>query len=232
MEYKRPQSASVAGSVLKMSSMYHGVFLVLFLGVATARPEAGYSYSAPQRPSFAPQPTASGAGFSGSAQSFAPGPSFSGGGTTLVQKHIYVHVPPPEPEEPFHQHAVGGGGVAQKHYKIIFIKAPSPPQPTPAQIAQAAQNSEKTIVYVLVKRPEAPEDIVLPSAAPVTPSKPEVYFIRYKTQREQAPALPQPTHPAPSLPQPSLLPQTSAPSPIGRPAQQYGPPGGAPSGPY
>ncbi|XP_055690315.1 uncharacterized protein LOC129793877 [Lutzomyia longipalpis] len=179
-----------------------------------------------------------GAGFGGgSASGFGGGHSV--GGTTLVQKHIYVHVPPPEPEEHFRQHAIGGGGLAQKHYKIIFIKAPSPPTYSPAQIAQAAQNSEKTIVYVLVKRPDAPEDIVVPSAAPVTPSKPEVYFIRYKTQREQVgghtgpapipqgpaplPIPSQPSLPAPSLPQPSIAPA---------PASQYGPPGGPSGGPY
>lgn len=43
-----------------------------------------------------------------------------GGGTT-VQKHIYVHVPPPEPEE-FRPQRPISVGQAQKHYKIIFIK--------------------------------------------------------------------------------------------------------------
>lgn len=77
----------------------------------------------------------------------------------------------------------------RKHYKIIFIKAPSAPSIT-QQIAQAqAQSQEKTLIYVLVKKPE---DITIgsgPSAAPALPvSKPEVYFIKYKTQKEQAAA--------------------------------------------
>lgn len=58
-----------------------------------------------------------------------------------------MHVPPPEPEV-VHPQRIQQAGVAQKHYKIIFIKAPSPPAPTPAQIALAQQNQEKTIVYV------------------------------------------------------------------------------------
>lgn len=39
----------------------------------------------------------------------------------VVQKHIYVHVPPPEHEEPPPQRAIPVQQ-AQKHYKIIFIK--------------------------------------------------------------------------------------------------------------
>lgn len=103
--------------------------------------------------------------------------------STIIQKHIYVHVPPPDSEGP----AAGGAGEgvqAQKHYKIIFIKAPSPPTYSPAQIAAAqAANQEKTIVYVLVKKPEDHTDFEAPSSGPaVNPSKPEVYFIKYKTQ--------------------------------------------------
>jgi Domain of unknown function (DUF243) len=37
----------------------------------------------------------------------------------------------------------------------------------------------------LVKKPEEQQDIIIPTAAPTQPSKPEVYFIKYKTQKEQ-----------------------------------------------
>lgn len=47
-----------------------------------------------------------------------------------------------------------------------------------------AQNEEKTLVYVLVKKPDDIADITLPTAAPTAPSKPEVYFIRYKAKSE------------------------------------------------
>lgn len=100
-----------------------------------------------------------------------------------MQKHIYVHVPPPEPEEQFVQRPLQIAP-AQKHYKIIFIKAPSPPQYQAPIIPIQPQNEEKTLVYVLVKKPEAPQDIVIPTSAPTQPSKPEVYFIKYKTQKE------------------------------------------------
>lgn len=103
---------------------------------------------------------------------------------TLIQKHIYVHVPPPETEEVRPQQQLTSAGVAQKHYKIIFIKAPSAPAPSQAQIAAAAaQTQEKTIVYVLVKKPEDQATIVQQQQQAISqPSKPEVYFIKYKTQ--------------------------------------------------
>lgn len=77
--------------------------------VAVARPEAGYSYNAPSGPS-------AGGGYpSGPSTSYgAPAPS-------LVQKHVYVHVPPPETDIPPPRKPLTAAP-AQKHYKIIFIK--------------------------------------------------------------------------------------------------------------
>lgn len=73
----------------------------------------------------------------------------------------------------------------QKHYKIVFIKAPIPPTtPTPS-IPPLQVNEEKTIIYVLVKKIEQAPDIVIPTPASTPLSKPEVYFIRYKTETEE-----------------------------------------------
>ncbi|KAF5291102.1 hypothetical protein FQR65_LT20493 [Abscondita terminalis] len=75
-----------------------------------------------------------------SARVFGEGGGFGGG--TTVQKHIYVHVPPPEPEE-FRPQRPIPVGQSQKHYKIIFIKAPSPPAPTaPIIPVQTAKRRE------------------------------------------------------------------------------------------
>ncbi|XP_055548786.1 uncharacterized protein LOC129732196 [Wyeomyia smithii] len=183
------------------------VFVVLSVlaVVVSARPEppAGGGY-----PSYAP-PSFSSAGDLGS---YSGGQSQGGGGgynyqpaTQIVQKHIYVHIPPPEKEEPSYPRVVQSGA-PQKHYKIIFIKAPTPPQPKAPIIPPPPQNEEKTLVYVLHKKPEEPEEIVLPSAPPTKPSKPEVYFIKYKTQKEKKPE-------------------------YGPPKQEYGSPSGG-SGPY
>lgn len=50
----------------------------------------------------------------------------------------------------------------------------------------AQQNQEKTIVYVLVKKPDEIGDVAIPTVPPTQPSKPEVYFIKYKTQSANA----------------------------------------------
>lgn len=70
----------------------------------------------------------------------------------------------------------------QKHYKIVFIKAPAPPTPTVPNIPVQPLDEEKTLVYVLVKKPDDPPRLVIPTPASTLPSKPEVYFIRYKSQ--------------------------------------------------
>lgn len=120
------------------------------------------------------------------------GGSFSGdagfgGRQQIIQKHIYVHTPPPEPEEAHYQQHLASGGVAQKHYKIIFIKAPFTPQLSTAQLALATQSQEKTIVYVLVKKPDEYNGFSVPGGAPaIHPSKPEVYFIKYKSQKDNS----------------------------------------------
>lgn len=164
---------------------------------------------------------------------YAPSGVASGGGV-LVQKHIYVHVAPEEPEE-FRPQKQIAAGQATKHYKIIFIKAPSAPAPTAPTIPLQAQNEEKTLVYVLVKKPDDAPEISIPTAAPTQPSKPEVYFIRYKTQKETtggSSAIGESTGLGAigsSISTGSSSTSISGGS-AGRPAPSYGPPGQ--SGPY
>ncbi|CAH0547680.1 unnamed protein product [Brassicogethes aeneus] len=104
-------------------------------------------------------------------------------GGTQVHKHVYVHVAPEEPEE-IRQQAQIQAGVRQKHYKIIFIKAPSYSTQQQIIAQQNALKEEKTLVYVLVKKPDALADINIPAQAQAPINKPEVYFIRYKAQKD------------------------------------------------
>lgn len=131
-----------------------------------------------------------GGSFGGGGGSFGGGSFVGGGGSfgvsgggSTVQKHIYVHVPPPEPEDLAPPRIIPVAP-AQKHYKIIFIKAPAAPNPTVPVIPLQPQNEEKTLVYVLVKKPDDIPDINIPQPIPTQPTKPEVYFIRYKTQKD------------------------------------------------
>lgn len=98
----------------------------------------------------------------------------------IIHKHVYVHIPPPDEEEttktnpdlpPVH-----------KHYKIIFIQTPTPK--TTHYNLQIPRTEEKTIVYVLVKKTDEISDDVPSSVSPPITSKPEVYYIRYKTKEE------------------------------------------------
>lgn len=94
----------------------------------------------------------------------------------VVTKNVYVHVAPEEPEfvpaVRVHEPAP-----PRKHYKIIFIKAPSPPKYQAPVIPPQSQDEHKTLVYVLVKKPEAQPDVIVPSPVPTQPSKPEVIFL-------------------------------------------------------
>lgn len=70
----------------------------------------------------------------------------------------------------------------QKHYRIVFIKAPTEAPVTYPTIPLQPPDEEKTLVYVLVKKPDPLPELILPRPATTIPTKPEVYFIRYKTQ--------------------------------------------------
>nr|XP_014090606.1 vacuolar protein-sorting-associated protein 36 [Bactrocera oleae] len=110
--------------------------------------------------------------------SFGPAPS------SLVTKDIYVHVAPEEHEEHY-QRPVLPPPPPRKHYRIVFIKAPSPKPSAAALRINQAPTEEKTIIYVLTRKPD-PLDLeaAYQEAAPKQPSKPEVYFIKYRTQEE------------------------------------------------
>lgn len=63
-------------------------------------------------------------------------------------------------------------------FEIFFILYQAP---TPPPAVQEVQDEHKTLVYVLVKNPAQPE----PQADITEPSKPEVYFVKYKGNIEQ-----------------------------------------------
>lgn len=96
-----------------------------------------------------------------------------------------MHIPPPDAPEEF-EGGLQRPVVNRKHYKIIFIKAPSVNIQQMSQFQQQGQQEEKTIVYVLVKKPELNTEIEAQRNNNNNKShKPEVYFIKYKAQKEQ-----------------------------------------------
>lgn len=105
-----------------------------------------------------------------------------------VQKNFYFFTAPDEPAQ-IRQRINIANTTPQKNYKIIFIKTPSLDLRQSVNIPALPQNQEKTIVYVLVKKPEALETINVQAPLPTPPSKPEVYFIKYRTEQEAQDAI-------------------------------------------
>lgn len=132
-----------------------------------------------------------------------------------ITKSVFVHLPPDsENELPVPQ--VLPVQPPRKHYKIIFIKAPEFPKYNAPIIPPQPQDEHKTLVYVLVKKPDEQPQIELPIPAATPPAKPEVYFIKYKENEKQ----PQPSYgPPPSSEY--LPPPTQSTSSID---SNYGPP--------
>ncbi|CAL8126840.1 unnamed protein product [Orchesella dallaii] len=97
-----------------------------------------------------------------------------------IYKHVYIHTPTPEEEPPQQPRVISLNKKQDTHYQIIFVKAPAPPQMPPTEIELPAPPERKTLVYVLVKKPQKPAEIKFRAPAPTSPAKPEVYFIKYK----------------------------------------------------
>ncbi len=61
------------------------------------------------------------------------------------------------------------------------MKAPSQSNNQQTEVILPEQDQQKTLVYVLVKRPDASgADVKIRAPQPTAPAKPEVFFIRYK----------------------------------------------------
>ncbi|PZC84414.1 hypothetical protein B5X24_HaOG204988 [Helicoverpa armigera] len=193
--------ASVGGrrvSTILLRKVLRSLVVAVVVACAVARPEPPTSYGAPSQSYSAPSSS-----YGAPSSSYgAPAPQYGPPQQPIVHKHVYVHVPPPDNDIPQPRKPIWVPP-PQKHYKIVFIKAPTPPTPTAPVIPVQPQNEEKTLVYVLVKKPEEQPDIVIPTPAPTQPSKPEVYFIRYKTQKQEG---------YPESPKPEYGPPASAPS--------------------
>lgn len=178
-------------------SIYFQFFGLCVLSVVLARPEPPVGRYGPPAEAYGPPAETYG----------PPAPE------RIITKNVYIHVPPEEPEV----YAAPSQPIAsppKKHYKIIFIKAPNPPTPQQQVAPVQIQDEHKTLVYVLVKKPEPQPELVIPAPAPTEPSKPEVYFIKYKNQNKPAQQYGPPPTPSPQY----------GPPPTQQPAPQYGPP--------
>ncbi|KAM7349775.1 uncharacterized protein ACRADG_008592 [Cochliomyia hominivorax] len=101
----------------------------------------------------------------------------------IIRKQFYViSAPEDEGSQPKHKHLVLGR--PQKNYRVVFIKAPNPGAANVKYSAEFAPQEEKTVIYVLSKKDNELDASDIATPAPTAASKPEVFFIKYKTEEE------------------------------------------------
>ncbi|KAL9900402.1 tweedleV [Glossina fuscipes fuscipes] len=105
--------------------------------------------------------------------------------STVITKQFFVHAAPEDADEGYQEKHVTLGP-ARKHYNIVFIKSPSVSNRKTALKISPASHEEKTIIYVLNKKAEAAEIHAEILEKPTTTTKPQVVFIKYKTDEEAA----------------------------------------------
>ncbi|KAH1016713.1 hypothetical protein HUJ04_007890 [Dendroctonus ponderosae] len=102
-----------------------------------------------------------------------------------VSKQLYFFAAPEEEEEEEVEAKIDlPAAPPKKTYKIIFIKAPAYRNKAVINVPAPPQTEEKTLVYVLVKKPEGKPTVRFQAGAALPQPKPEVFFIKYKTQKE------------------------------------------------
>ncbi|XP_054728175.1 uncharacterized protein LOC129237441 [Anastrepha obliqua] len=151
---------------------------VIFACLATiyavsAAPQYGYGYgSQPAASSFVP--SARGGEKYLPPATTTPAPS--------VHKQFYTISAPEDTDDGKPKHLVIGR--PQKNYRVVFIKAPGPDNSNRKLSAEFAPQEEKTVIYVLSKKDDELTANDFATPAPTVPSKPEVFFIKYKTPEE------------------------------------------------
>lgn len=108
----------------------------------------------------------------------------------LITKQFYSIMAAEDPEElqPRTKHLLIGR--ATRNYRVIFIRAPNTQNEALKYTAELAPQEERTVIYVLSrKQPELEaHDIEPPKPQQQSLTKPDVFFIRYKTNEEAAAA--------------------------------------------
>uniref|UniRef100_A0A1I8MKN9 DUF243 domain-containing protein n=1 Tax=Musca domestica TaxID=7370 RepID=A0A1I8MKN9_MUSDO len=147
-----------------------GLIVLCFVALCSAAPQ-GYNY--PSQPSghYLP-PTAPEASSYGQ-QHQQP----------LVTKRFFIHSATEE-EEVEVQHRDIVVGTPRKNFNVVFIKSPADKkQKTKIRVIPAV-NEDKTVIYVLAKKADEPQLETYVEEPATTTTKPEVFFIKYRTNEE------------------------------------------------
>jgi len=135
-------------------------------------PPPSSSYGTPE-PSYGPPQSSYG----------APPPSSEYGGPSHVPqvfRHVFVHSAPDEGG--YTQSRVIRVPGGDKHVNIIFVKTPSSSSNQQTEVILPEPDQHKNLVYVLLKKGENMSNIKVRRPPSQAPSKPDVFFIRYKNE--------------------------------------------------
>ncbi|XP_058982661.1 uncharacterized protein LOC101890858 [Musca domestica] len=105
------------------------------------------------------------------------------GAKPLITKRFFIHSAPQDEGVEVQEHDIAVG-TPRKNYNVVFVKAPTEKQQKVKVRVIPAVNEEKTAVYVLSKKADAPIVETFVQEPVTTTSKPEVAFIKYRTNEE------------------------------------------------
>ena len=104
----------------------------------------------------------------------------------VVNKEIFIHSAPEEAEVIGEE--IENPGPIRQNYRVVFIKAPVQNLHLNLHALKRSQaaNEEKTVIYVLSKKHDLTnlQSQLANIQSKAKPSKPEVFFIKYKTLQE------------------------------------------------
>ncbi|KAK4875631.1 hypothetical protein RN001_012053, partial [Aquatica leii] len=101
---------------------------------------------------------------------------------TEEEKHVFFYASPGDGHHTKLQ--INVIPKSKKNTKVIFVKAPHHAGVIPEVMAPQSLAEDKTLVYVLVKKPVQDQSISIPSGLGIKQAKPEVFFIKYKNKEE------------------------------------------------
>lgn len=102
----------------------------------------------------------------------------------IITKDFFLHAAPDDLEDDELELKKLKLGPSRKHFNVVFIKAPALSSKSAAIKLLQAKNEEKTVIYVLSKQLDPSEIRSQIKSLPSHVSKPEVFFIKYRTPEE------------------------------------------------
>jgi len=103
----------------------------------------------------------------------------------IVSKRFFIHSAPEDVDEEYKERHITVG-VPKRNYNVVFIKSPQRSNKKTSIKISPAVNEDKTVIYVLSKKSDSSDVQAEVIEQASSTSKPEVFFIKYKTNEEAA----------------------------------------------